>query len=438
MQNITWNYILEKWNNVGFQKYFRNMGWMFFGRIFMLGISFLVNAYIARYLGPANYGLLNYTISFVGLFGFIASFGIDNIVNREIIKNHDLKSKIIGTSFYLKLIGGILAIIAIYVTSYFTTTDGILLGLIWMFSLTYIFQAFNIVDIYFQSQVLSKYSIMITIIGTIISTALKIYLITSNSGIIWLTAIYTLETAITAIGFILIFIYKGHKLKEWIFDKKIAIMILKDSWPLMLSSIAIGIYMKIDQVMIKNMIGNQNAGLYAIAVKLSEVWYFLPSIICISIFPAIVNAKKVSVELYEKRLKKLYFLMFWLSFLIALFASIFAYPIIYWLFGIQYLGAITALRIYIWAGISVSLGIAIGQYLLTENYTKIPLIGNFLGAILNVILNLFLIPKYGIAGAAFATLISYSLSSLAGVMFSKTRHQLKIVSKSIFYNPFLN
>ena len=431
MQNITWDYIKEKWNHVGFQKYLKNTGWMFFGRIFILGISFLVNAYIARYLGPGNFGLLNYVISFVGLFSFIATFGIDSVVSREIVKNHDLKSEIIGTSFYLKLLGGILAIIIIFITSYFTTTDKILLELIWMFSLTYIFQAFNIIDIYFQSQVLSKYSMMVIISASLISTTLKMFLILFHAGIIWLIAVYVLETATATIGFLLIFIYKGHKLREWKFNKKISIMILRDSWPLMLSSVAIGIYMKIDQVMIKNMIGNEQAGIYAVAVKLSEVWYFIPSIICISVFPAIINAKKVSLEFYEKRLKKLYSLMFWISFLIASFITFFSHLIIYILFGTQYLGAITALRIYVWAGISVSLGIALGQYLIAENYTKISLAGNIFGALSNILLNIILIPKYGISGAAFATLVSYTLSSLSGLLFTKTRRQLKIILQSI-------
>ncbi|MEI6191059.1 MAG: flippase [bacterium] len=429
--SITFSYIKEKWSHAGFQKYLKNTSWMFFGRIFMLGISFLVNAYIARYLGPANFGLLNYTISFVGLFGFIASFGIDNIVNREIVRNHNLKSEIIGTSFYLKIMGGILAVITIFTVSYFSTSDQMLLGLIWMFSLTYIFQAFNIIDIYFQSQVLSKYTIIISVIGSIISTILKICLLLSHSGIIWLVAIYTLETVITATGFILIFIYKGHKLKEWIFNKKIALMILKDSWPLMLSSIAIGIYMKIDQVMIKNMLGNEQAGIYAVAVKLSEVWYFIPSVVCASIFPAIINSLTVSKEFFESRLKKLYSLMFWLSFLIAIFITIFSYPIIKILFGDLYLGAVTTTQIYVWAGIGVSLGIAINQYLLAQNLTKISFYATLIGAIVNIILNIILIPKIGINGAALATLLSYILSTFAVLFFKKSSDQGLLILKGV-------
>ena len=431
MQHITLDYIKEKWNHAGFQKYLMNTGWMFFGRIFILGVSFLVNAYIARYLGPANFGILNYTISFVGLFSFIATFGIDSVVSREIVKNHDLKSEIIGTSFYLKIIGGILSVIMIFTVSYFTTKDQMLLGLIWMFSLTYIFQAFNIIVIYFHSQVLSIYSMMIIIGASLVSTILKIFLIFFHAGIIWLLAIYTLETVVVAIGFILIFIYKGHKLREWIFKKEVAFMILKDSWPLMLSSVAIGIYMKIDQVMIKNMIGNEQAGIYAVAVKLSEVWYFIPSVICASVFPAIIKSLIVSKEFFESRLKKLYSLMFWIAFLIASFITIFSYPIVKILFGNSYLRAVTTTQIYVWAGISVSLGIVVGQYLLAQNLTRISFYTTIIGAIVNVLMNIILIPRVGINGAAFATLISYTFATFSILFFKKTKSQGLLILKGI-------
>ena len=386
---------------------------------------------MARYLGPSNYGLLNYVISFVGLFGFIASLGVESIANREIVKDHSKKDEIIGTSFYLKFIGSLTAIFSILVTSRFTTSDPMLLGLISMYSLTYIFSAFNIIDVYFQSQALSKYTAIVTIATGIISAILKIIVMTSHAGVIWLTAIYVLESIITATGLLYLFVYNGHSFKKWKFNKKISLVILKDSWPLMLSTIAIGIYMKIDQVMIKNMLGNESAGIYAVAVKLSEFWYFIPSLICVSVFPAIINAKKISKELYNKRLKKLYSTMFWISFSIAVGTTIFAYLIIHILFGNQYLDSVTTLRIYVWAGIAVSLSAGLSQYLVAENYTKIAAVSTIVGAVANILLNIILIPKYGIEGAAFATLLSYSMSVASILVFQSNHSQTKNIVKAI-------
>lgn len=425
------SYIKEKWGHSGFQKYLKNLGWVFSARIFVLVVAFFINAYMARYLGPANFGLLNYVFSFVGLFGFLASFGIESIASREIIKDHSKKDQIIGTSFYLKLFGSLIAILAIFISAKLSTNDPILIGMISMYSTMYIFSAFNIIDIYFQSQVLSKYSSLVTIFAGIISAILKIITISLGGGIIWLTAIYVLETTITALGAIIFFVYNKHSIKNWVFNKAVAVIILKDSWPLMLSSVAFSVYMKIDQVMIKNMLGNEQTGVYAVAAKLSEFWYFIPNAICSSLFPAIVNAKKISTELYEERLSKLYSLMIWLSIIMVLLISLFAHQIINTLFGTQYIGAVGTLRIYVWAGIFTSLGIALGQYLIVENKTKVNAITTMAGAIINVILNLILIPKYGINGAATATFISYSIITLMILFYKGNERQLVIVLKSI-------
>jgi O-antigen/teichoic acid export membrane protein len=431
MQKISVDYIKEKWNHAGFQKYLKNTGWMFFGRFFTLGISFFVAIYIARYLGPSNYGLFNYVTSFVGIFGCLSSFGIDSIVSREIIKDHSKKDELISTGFYIKIIGGVIAILSVFVVSIFSTKDLFTLGLIWIFSLNFIPQAFNILETYFQSQILSKKVVTAQIVSNIISTILKIVVVLFNKGIFWLSLVYIIETSIYALLLLISFKKFGHHISKWKFNINIAKSILKDSWPLMLSTVAVGIYLKIDQVMIKNMLGNEQAGIYAVAAKLSELWFFIPTIICTSLSPSIIKSLVVGKELFENRMKRLYFIMFWISFSIASVISILSYPIIKILFGIQYLGAVTTLQFYSWANISVFLGIAVGQYLLAYNLSKIAFYITLIGAASNVILNLILIPKIGIVGAAVATLISYTLVTFSILFFKKTRSHVKVILKAI-------
>ena len=430
---ITLSYIKEKWSHVGFQKYLQNTGWMFFGRFFILGVSFFMGIYIARYLGPSNYGLLAYVTSFVGLFSFLASFGIDSIVSREIIKDHSKKDELIGTAFYIKIIGSFIAIATVFIVSLFTTKDLFTLGLIWVFSLTFIPQAFNIIDIYFQSQVLSKKTVIAQITANIISTLLKILVIILGKGIFWLTVIFIIEASVYA--FILLYSFRkiGNHIRDWKFNTVVAKSLLKDSWPLILSGISFLLYVKIDQVMIKNMLGNEQAGIYAVAVKLSEVWYLIPVIVCTSLFPSIVQSMTTSKELFEKRMKKLYSLMIWPLFAIAAFITIFAYPIIKILFGMAYIESVTSLRIYVWAGIFISLSIAIGQYLVASNLTKISFYNNLVGAITNIMLNILLIPKIGIRGAAIATVISYATATFAVFLFKDSRAQGFLVLKAVLF-----
>lgn len=429
----SWIYtqLIGDWGEQGFQKYFKNTGWMFIGRFFTLGVSFFVGIYMARYLGPERYGLLSYAISFGGLFGFLASLGVTGVIKRELVKNPLSKYTLIGTGMVLKFVGAVVAVSITILISLFTTSDPLTLGLIWLFSLTHLFHAFDIVNIYFDSQVQAKYPVVIMIIGSATTAILKLIIIWLGGGIIWLIAVYVVDSIIIAGGALIVFIYKGHSFKELAFHFPSAKKILRDSWPLMLSGLAISIYLQIDQIMIKNMLGNEPAGLYAVAVRLSEVWYFIPTLICASVFPAIVNALSENKKLFEERMRKLYSFMFWLALLIALATTLLANPIVTKLFGMAYIGSITTLQIYIWAGVSVFLGVAVSQYLLAKNFTRITFYITAIGAVTNVLLNLILIPQLGIEGAAIASVISYTLTTFGIFFFKKTRKHGWFIIKSI-------
>ncbi len=189
--------------------------------------------------------------------------------------------------------------------------------------------------------------------------------------------------------------------------------------------------MRIDQVMIKSMLGNEMAGIYAAAAKLSEFWYFIPGLIVASVNTALINARKTSIENYDARMRKLYFFLFWLSFSIALITTLFAKEILLILLGKSYILATIPLKIYVWGGIANSIGGAFAAYLIIENYTKMFAATTALGALINIGLNLFLIPHFGINGAALATAISYSVAILAMYFFKKTRKQIRLIASAI-------
>jgi len=193
----------------------------------------------------------------------------------------------------------------------------------------------------------------------------------------------------------------------------------------------ISIYMKIDQVMIKEMLGTEQVGYYAAAVRLSEAWYFVPMAITSSVFPAIINAKKQSEELYYKRLQRLYDLMVWLAVAIALPTTFLAPWVIKILYGGAFFPAAGVLSIHIWAGVFVFLGVASGRWFLCENMQKEAFYRTFLGAICNIVLNIIMIPKYGIIGAAVSTLISQSIAAyFYDVLNKKTRYVFWIKTRS--------
>ncbi|MFA6918689.1 MAG: flippase [Patescibacteria group bacterium] len=417
----------------GFRRYLKNTGWMFLGQAVSMASSFVVVIFLARYLGPDNYGLLNYVMSFCIIFAFLAGFGIDSVLNRELVKNPQRYNEYLGTGFIIKFLGAFLCIGVIALSAYIMRLDFFSKTLIFIYSLSFIFQSFYVISVFFQSRVEAKYNRIAEIIYNVISLIIKLLLIYFGLGVFWLVLAYAFDTAI--LSFCYLVIYKKNKLKvnNWRFNSGLAKTLLRDSWPLMFSSLAITIYMKIDAVMIRSMLNDNAVGIYAAAAKLSEAWYFIPGIICGSVFPAIVNAHRTDSIQFTKRLKKVYSLMFWLSFLIALVITFSSEFIIRLMYGSAYASAAPILSVHVWSGVGVFLGVAVTQYLIVENYNRIFFYSTSASAILNVVLNFILIPRIGIMGAAIATLISYFSATLFILFFKKSRKQALNIFEGIIF-----
>ena len=395
----------------GFKKYFVNTGWLFFERVIGMAVSFFVGVYVARYLGPADYGLFSYAASFVGLFLGISALGLDSILIRELVKNERKRDELLGTSFILKSIGSILVIIIVLIAVKFTNNDSFTNLLIYIIVTGTIVRSFNVINFYFQSKVLSKYTVYVQIFTSITCAVIKLVLIYFNMSLIYFAIVSLLQSIIFSSGLIVMYIKQKSSLFKWRMNFDLAKKLLKDSWPLILSGIAVSIYMKIDQVMIKNMLDIEAVGNYAVAVKLSGVWYFIPVAITGSLFPAIVNAKKISEKFYYERLQKLYTLIVWIAIVIALPMTFLSGWMVKLLFGEQYNQAGSVLMIHIWVGVFVGLAVVKGKWQVNENLTKFHFYGALVSSIANALLNYFLIPIYGIKGAAVATLISQWISA---------------------------
>jgi O-antigen/teichoic acid export membrane protein len=422
----------EKWrwilSHEGFKRYFANTGWMFLGQVFYLVVSFLVGAWIARYLGPSKYGLVSYIIAFTGLFSFISPLGVDGILNRELVSHPEKRDELLGTSFRLKIIGSILAFFAVTVFTFvFNGLYSLTSWLIIMFSVSFFFQAPNVIATFFYAQVKAKENIKAQIIAAVFSSILKVGLILLGGNVIWLLIIYIFDYVWQAIFLVRFYNQQGLKIRVWKFKFYLAKSIWRDSWPLMLSAIASFAYLRIDQVMIGKMMGETAVGIYAAAVKITEVFYFLPIIICGSLFPAIVNARNADIRAYYRRLKNLYGLLGVLGFLVALPIMFLATPIISFIFGAQYLAAVPILQIYIWSSVGLFIGAVVNNQLMAENRTRAVFAINFAAMAVNVVLNIILIPKIGLIGSVLATLAAYSIAPI-WILFLRSGKNKKILN----------
>ena len=304
-------------NNQGFLKYFKNTSWLLGEKILRMLVGLFVGIWVIRYLGPERFGVFSYAGSFVGLFSTIATLGLNGIVVRELVKDESKRDLLIGTAFWLKLLGAFAVLIILWIAINFTSNDTDTNIIMFIIASTTIFQSFNVIDMYFQSKVMSKFIVYANTISLFFSSIIKVILILNEAPLIAFVWVVLFDSFALACGFIYFYVKNNLSLLKWRFDKIMAFSMLKDSWPLILSGMVITIYMKIDQIMIQSMLGNAEVGQYAAAVRLSEAWYFIPMLISASLFPAILNAKKVSEELYYARLQKLYNFMIWFSIIIA-------------------------------------------------------------------------------------------------------------------------
>ncbi len=418
--------------NIGFKKYFKNTTWLFVEKIFRLILVLSVSIWLARYLGPEQFGVLSYAISFVGLFAAFSTLGLDSIVIRELVKNEEKRDSLLGTAFLLKLVGAFIVLFIIFIIVRLTSSNEFENTLIIIIAGAMIFQSINVIDFYFQSKVLSKYVVYANIITLSISSIIKVALIINEAPLISFAIIVVFDSFILACGYIYFYYHEHLSFRTWKFTKSEAKSLLKDSWPLIMSGLAIAIYMKIDQVMIKEMLDSEAVGQYSAAVKLSEAWYFIPMVIASSLFPAIINSKKQSADLYNVRLQKLYDLMVWMAVAIAVPMTFMSGWVIELLYGGQYDEAGSVLMIHIWAAIFVFLGVASTKWLIIENLQSYLMINTAIGAVANILLNFLLINRFGIEGAAWASLISYFIAAYLCLSFYKaTRINFYKMSKSL-------
>lgn len=422
--------------NQGFLKYFKNTTWLLTEKFFRIVEAFLIGIWLARYLGPEDFGILSYSQALVFIFAAIAALGLDQIIVRELVKNQKRRDEILGTAFGLKLVGFILMFVLIFLTVQFSEDNYLNQTVILIIATSIIFQSFNGIDFYFQSKVSSKYVVLINVIVIFFTGTLKIILILSNSSLVNFAYVYIFESLLVAMGLIIAYRYNKLEILKWRFKFKVAKGLLKQSWYLILGSLAASLYMKIDQIMIKEILNEKAVGLYSVAVKLSSIWLFVTVAITQSVFPSLVETRKKNKQLFLERLQLLYNLLTKISIIVCVLYYVFADYFVVALFGKEYFESIGIVIIYVWSIVFVFLSNGSWGYYLNENLEKYSSIRLIIGAIINIALNIFMINLYGLYGAAYATIISYSISGyFINFMFKKTRANFQLQTNS-FINLF--
>ncbi|MDD4083248.1 MAG: flippase [Sphaerochaetaceae bacterium] len=424
LKKILPKFILSKVENRPIlQKILKNISWLTFERGLELIVALTVGIWVARYLGPDDFGLMNFAIAFTALFSPFISLGLDTVLHRELVANPKKSYSLLGTVFRIKLalsiVVGLMMLLVIFLIK---PGDLLLFSMVGVFALGNVFNSLGGIGTYFDSRIESKNVVKSYSIALIISNILKIFFIIFNFSVFFFVIASLVNTILTISILIYYYFKEKQAILKWVFDFELAKNLLKMSWPLLFSALFAVIYLKIDQVMIGIMLSEYEVGIYSVAVKISEIGYFLPGAIALSLFPALMNSKKISNEKYFSRLQKMFDLFTWLPLIIILPIFFFSGFIINFLYGSEYSSAGIVLSILIWALLAIFVQSAVNNFINSEKLFKITLYSSLIGAVINIVANLILIPIYGIVGAAIATIISYFfVAYLSNLIFKKTR-----------------
>lgn len=288
--------ILALKNHQGFRRYAANTSWMMAEQMLRIIAGLFVGIWVARYLGPEQFGLFSYVLAFTAIFGGIAKLGLDGIMVRELVNHPEKRDTYLGTAFWLKILGAFIVMGLMAAIVPFTRNDATTNLFIFIIAAGLVFQSFEVVEFYFQSQVLAKIVSICKVIQLALSSIIKIYLVLTEAELIWFVLVTAFDALSLAVSFFIAYQLRKNPTFYKHFDLSIAKQVLKDSWPFIFTALIISIYMKIDQVMIMEMLGAESVGHYSVAVTLSTAWYFVPIIIATSLFPAMVSSRKNNLD----------------------------------------------------------------------------------------------------------------------------------------------
>lgn len=411
----------------------KNAGWMIAGKIVQMLIGFVVGLLTARYLGPGNYGLINYAGAYTTFFAAICTLGINSVIVKEFVDAPGREGEIIGTALGLRAISSMLSVLMILgISCILDAEEPITRIVVALCSVGVLFNIFETFNYWFQSRLEAKKTAIATLIAYTITSVYKIYLLWTQKSVIYFSIATSVDYICIAV--VLFYFYKrDHAAKlsfSWTYGKKL----LKKSYHFILPGLMVAIYGQTDKLMLKNMINQEEIGYYATAAAICNMWCFVLSAVIDSVIPTIMEKHNESRIQYERYNRLLYCLVFYISVCVSIFFTIFGGKIIWILYGEAYLPAVAPLRVITWYTAFSYLGVARNAWVVCENKQKYLKYIYLAAAISNVILNLLFIPKMGAVGAAIASLAAQIITVIIIPFFIRGMRENSIMMlEAIFF-----
>jgi polysaccharide transporter, PST family len=394
------------------QKVVHNTIWQLADKVFRLGGALLLGIWIARYLGPDSFGLLSFVVALVALFAPIADGGTQSVIVRELVKRQSEHARIMQSVLVLRLTYAIAAIaLAVGSAWILRPADTQIHWLVGIVALSMIPQAWDVVDYEYQSQLRSRPIMLARAASFSVFALIKTGLILFQGELEYFAWAIAAEAAVSALIMRCLPAARSY-LTGWAHVSFAEVRYFASTcWPMAVAGLSVMLYMRIDQVMLGQMLGERDVGIFSAAVSLSESWYFIPVSIISSVAPALLMAQAENEESYRRKLLKVTRGLFWLAMTAAAILSVESKAIIELVYGPGYAESAAVLAVQAWAGVFVALGVSAGPWFVNAGFLRFRMFQTLAGAVINILMNLALMPRFGPVGAAYATLASQCVSA---------------------------
>lgn len=426
--------------SAGFRKYFASTGWLFADRVIRLGLVLVTGIFITRHLGAELFGQLNYATALVGLFFVLTHLGLHDILVRDLVRHPEKEDELMGTALVVKMVGGVVLVVAVVGFALLRGLNELTVWMVLLIASAELFKPFVVIEYWYLARVQGRTVAQVQIVQSLVSSAFRVVLIVVDAPLIWFAGSYIAEMVAYTIGFVFVFNRDGRRMRAFRYSKEMARYLLGQSWPLIIYGVALNIQLRLDQVMIFDILStirgedaaNAEVGQYSVALKMIEAFGFLPVVIQQTLAPAIARAKVQDQALYESRLVNQYRLMFLLFLLTAVPLFLFAQPLILLLFGEDFREAGYLLALFAMRLIFTFMGVAKTSFITNESLFKYSLLTAVVGAVINVTMNYLLIPTMGSIGAIWATMVSFFVGIfLLDLLFERTRPNFRWMMKAM-------
>lgn len=406
--------IADQWRRPGLSAIAGNIGWLSFDKVIRLLVGLAVGVWLARYLGPDQYGQFQFALAFVSLFSVTISLGLSGIIVREIARSDARTPDLIATAFAMQGVWSLfLWSMMVGVAALLLDDDGVSVAMVTVLGGCFLFKTSDVVKCWFEAKLRLKYVIWVENAALFLISTAKVWLILVGAPLMAFVWATLLEAALVAAGLAWIYIRRGPPRSGLQARLDTATALLSESWPIVLANIAVASHLRIDHIMLGSMLDNHQVGIYAAAVRVIEAFYFLPAAIAASIVPALVGARDNSRETYHAIIQRTLSLSFVASIVLTVPLFMLATPIMHALFGAAYQDAGDILRLYALALPFVFLGAPAGKWFLVEGRQIDAMYRVLSGLALNIVLNTILIPRHGAVGAAVSTVAALIMSNFA-------------------------